>query len=83
MIDFIIGALFMAALIKFDIIDKISNKIKCKLSKCSKTSEITIKDGYVVFVYPNGNEYNVVKAGEHYGHLSNLCECELKQKLGK
>ena len=59
------------------------DRLECKFSKCSKTSKISIVDGYVVFTYPNGNEYNVVKAGEHYGHLSNLCECELKQKLGK
>ena len=62
---------------------RLIDRLECKFSKCSKTSKITLEDGYVVFVYPNGNEYRVVKEGEHYGHLSNLCECELKNQLGK
>ena len=31
---------------------------------------------FIVFTYSNGNEYNVVRAGNDYSHFSDLDECE-------
>ena len=80
MINFILGIIFTLVIIyRRELFNYIKNRINKK--KPAKISKISIEDGWIVFTYDNGNEYQIVEAGEDYSKYSSLNEDQLKRKL--